>query len=96
MTIISCFINCYPNKYLLGYSYIEQMKDILPYFVLSVFTFCFIKILDNIIVNNVLKLVLEIIMGGFVYLVISHMFRVKVYVELLGKFKFMRRGETSL
>jgi hypothetical protein len=35
-TIISCFINASPNKKLIGYSYLEQMKDILPSFAAAV------------------------------------------------------------
>ena len=34
--IIGSFINSYPNKKLLNYSYFEQMKDILPSVILSI------------------------------------------------------------
>src|SRR5699024_7476167 len=37
--VISCFINAYPNKTLIGYSYIEQMHDILPSFMATLFMF---------------------------------------------------------
>ena len=29
-TIINCFVNAYPNKKLIGYSYADQIKDITP------------------------------------------------------------------
>ena len=35
-TVSSSFINAFPNKKLLGYSYIEQIKDILPSTAVSV------------------------------------------------------------
>lgn len=33
--VIATFVNCYPNKHVIGYSYGEQLKDIAPSFVLA-------------------------------------------------------------
>lgn len=96
MTIISCFINCYPNKHLLGYSYIEQMIDILPYFVFSMVTFFFIEILDNVMMNNILKLFLEISLGIIVYFSFLHIFKLKAYMEVVNKINSIRRGGTHI
>lgn len=92
ITIISCFINCYPNKYLLDYSYIEQMKDILPYFVISVFTFYFVLILDDIVMNDYAKLFMEIIFGSIFYLIISHILKLEAYIEVKKKINSITRG----
>lgn len=35
-SILSTFINASPNRKLLGYSYIEQIKDMIPSFALAV------------------------------------------------------------
>lgn len=92
MTIISCFINSYPSKYLLNYSYSEQMKDLLPYFVLSLFTFNFILILDGIAMNKIVKLFIEIVLGCIFYLIISHILKLRAYMELKEKLYSITRG----
>ncbi len=68
-TIVSSFVNAFPNKKLLGYSYIEQIKDILPSILLAgvmgVVVFCvqFIHLAD------IWTLIIQVTLGALIYIV---------------------------
>ncbi len=76
-TLISCFINSYPNKKLVDYSYAEQMRDILPPFVLSAIMGIAVYMINLISLNVVLKLVIQILAGIVIYVVASAIFRLR-------------------
>ena len=92
MTIISCFINCYPNKYLLNYSYIEQMKDILPYFTLSIFIFGIMQTFNCLSICNYYKLLIQIVIGSMLYISISHFLKLQAYLKIKKKLCFVFGG----
>lgn len=86
MTIISCFINCYPNKYLLRYSYSEQMKDILPYFSAAIASFLLIVRIDNIFNNSILTIVTQVTIAIFLYFVMTYLMKCSAWEMILIKF----------
>lgn len=81
--IISSFINSYPNKKLLDYSYFEQMKDILPSIVLS----CVMGIIAYSIVflglSDLITIILQIIIGGITYILLSYVIKLECFMYLL-------------
>lgn len=90
-TLISCFINAFPNKKLIGYSYFEQMKDILPAFVLSLVMFGVVFAMSYIPLHPVLVLIIQIITGVAIYVLGSAMFRLRGYTFVLERLKgFLR------
>ena len=70
-TIISCFVNAYPNKKLVGYSYFEQMKDILPSFFISLFMLIIVMIIGQLQLPNIVLIIVQVILGIIVYLGLS-------------------------
>lgn len=74
-TFISCFINAYPNKKLIGYSYFSQMKDILPSVLLSLTMFAVVTILGMAQINIFVLLILQIITGVLIYVLLSVIFK---------------------
>ena len=86
-TLISCFINSYPNKYLLNYSYSEQMKDILPYFFLSLLTFVLVNSLDSINDNLLVVLLLKSIVGCCFYTLIASVLKLKACIKIMERIK---------
>lgn len=67
-TVISSFVNAYPNKKLLNYSYLEQLKDIFPSMALSLLM-CGIVLLYNMLNCHVLIIIgLQLVTGAVVYL----------------------------
>ena len=76
-TLISCFINAYPNKKLINYSYAEQMRDILPAFALAIVMFVSVYAMSYIELHYVVVLMLQIFAGILVYIGGSVIFRLK-------------------
>ena len=66
-TLISAFVNASPNRKLLGYGYLEQMKDVLPSIVLAVAMFAVVNAMNALAWHPALLLVTEIIVGAAVY-----------------------------
>lgn len=83
-TFLSCFINAYPNKKLIGYSYFEQMKDILPTFLLSLAMLVFVTIIGRIEFNPFVTLCLQIISGSVFYFLLSFILKIKPFVFLIN------------
>lgn len=85
--LISCFINCYPNKFLLGYSYNEQMKDIFPYFSISFAMYILILTIVPIFNNIIISITVSSMLGIIFYLSFSYIFKLEAYFILHNKIK---------
>lgn len=79
-TLISCFINAFPNKKLINYSYFEQMRDILPSLLLAGAMFGATYAISFIAMNSFLMLAIQIVTGVMVYVLGSAIFRLKGFV----------------
>lgn len=86
-SLISCFINAYPNKKLIGYSYAEQMKDILPSFALSVVMLGCVLAVERLKLASVLTLILQVLVGVAVYVALSALLRVEAFMQMWGMLK---------
>ncbi len=78
-TLISCFINATPNKDLIGYSYFEQMWDILPAFLSSVLMLIAVLFVGKLQLSVALLLILQVLTGIAVYLLISVVTRMEAF-----------------
>lgn len=90
-SIISTFINSSPNKRLLGYSYKEQIKDILPALILSTIMAIIVVGINLISLRIVIKLILQVSVGIAVYVGMSYMFKIEEFKYILNMIK-NRRG----
>lgn len=89
---ISTFINAYPNKKLMGYSYFEQWKDLIPSFVLSIVMAGVVWIMNFISIAPLLLLIIQIIVGIIVYVVLAKLFKLEVYNYFVNTLKgFIKR-----
>jgi teichuronic acid exporter len=93
--VISSFINAYPNKQLLDYSYKEQLIDILPSLLISivmggiVYLFKFFSLLSWQI------LVLQVISGIFIYIGLAKLFKIESFgylVDTINQLIKARKG----
>lgn len=86
-TVISCFVNAYPNKKLINYSYFEQMKDLLPSLIASVIMCVCVLLVGHFCVNadvmSILTIAIQIVVGMTIYLGISVIFKSKPFYSLL-------------
>lgn len=89
---ISTFINAYPNKKLMGYSYFEQWKDLFPSFVLSIVMAGVVWLMNFISITPLLLLIIQIIVGIIVYVVLAKLFKLEVYNYFVNTLKgFIKR-----
>lgn len=67
-SFLSQIINAWPNKKLLNYSYVEQMKDILPSILLAVGMGGIVSVFNLLNIHIILKLILQVMAGGIIYI----------------------------
>ena len=89
---ISTIINASPNKKLMGYSYFEQMKDILPSFLSALIMCAIVMMVGRLKLNSIIVLLLQIIIGILVYILISVVFRLKPFMTILDMIRNKSRN----
>lgn len=91
-TLIVSVINAFPNKKLINYSYFEQIRDILPSFLLALFMSVVVKFLPIGSLNLVLQLVIQIFVGAVVYIFGSIILKLESFTFLKNiMLKFLKR-----
>lgn len=91
-TLISMIINSWPNKKLLNYSFIEQMKDIVPSILLAIGMGLVVYLIGMINLPILLLLLIQVICGGALYLLGSELLKLEPYVYVKEiVFSFVRR-----
>ncbi|MFI3326236.1 MAG: lipopolysaccharide biosynthesis protein [Clostridia bacterium] len=83
VAIIEVFIKATPNKKLIGYGYVEQMKDILPSMALSAFMGICIWWIQYLNLSLILILVLQMFAGAVVYILVSMLFKMESFNTIL-------------
>ena len=86
-SVISQFINTWPNGKLLNYKYIDQMRDLFPAIIASVFMGGIIYPVCYLKISNVLILIIQIFMGILIYIGVSILFKVESFYYILGIIK---------
>lgn len=93
-TIISCFVNAYPNKKLLNYSYLQQVRDMLPQIVLSAVMGTVVYLANFLPINEYLILLIQIPLGMLVYILGSMLFKLESFGYLLNLLKsYLKKSE---
>ncbi len=82
--LLSCFVNASPNKKLVGYSYFEQMRDLLPATGLSAAMLFCVLAAGNLPLPDIAVLPLQVVIGAAVYLLLSFVFRPAAFRMLWG------------
>ena len=92
-TLLSTFVNAYPNKKLIGYSYSEQLLDILPSMLASIAMCAIVLFVGTLGFNLIVTLIMQILSGVVSYLIISVIFKMKSYnlIVTLLKSVLMKR-----
>lgn len=91
VSVVSQFINSWPNRKLLGYSYLEQMKDILPSILLSLAACLCIMPFNFVIMPKILKLIIQVIIAVIVYITLSKAFRMEAFEYVMNIVKGLKK-----
>ncbi len=80
VSLLSQIINSWPNKKLMDYSYLEQLKDIMPSILLAVFMGGCIWCVSLLKLSNLVTLIIQVPLGGIIYIGLSALFKMDSFV----------------
>jgi teichuronic acid exporter len=81
ISIISFFLNSYYSGQHIGYSSMQQLKDILPSFILAIFIGSITYLIGAfLILPNYLILIIQLIAGGGFFILITELFKMQDYL----------------
>lgn len=83
-SVISSFINAYPNLKLINYSYKEQLEDVIPSAIISIIMGIVIYPIKFINRGPIVILLLQIITGIMVYIILAKIFKLECFNYLLS------------
>lgn len=83
-SIISSFINAYPNKQLLNYSYNEQWRDIMPSLFISLVMGAIVHAIKILNLVTWQLLIIQIIVGIIVYIALITLFKIESFGYLVS------------
>ncbi len=86
-TVISSFINAYPNKKLLGYTYWEQLKDMAPSFLISLVMVVVILPITLLPIAPVLQIIIQVTTGAGVYIGLAKLFKLECFEYVINTIK---------
>jgi O-antigen/teichoic acid export membrane protein len=86
-SVLSQVINSWPNRKLLNYGYLEQLKDILPGILLAVVMGCCIYPIQWLGLSDILTLCIQIPLGAVIYILGSVVLRLDSFQYLWGMIK---------
>ena len=87
ISVFSQIINSWPNKKLMNYSYLEQIKDMIPQMLLSLFMGAVVYCIQFIGLCNALTLLLQVVAGVGIYVAGSKIFHIDSFEYLLNIIK---------
>lgn len=83
-SLVSAAVNAHPNRELIHYGFLEQMRDILPTILISLVMFGAVYAMNALALPAAALLVLQIAVGALVYGGLSLLFKVES-VQLVGQ-----------
>lgn len=86
------FINAYPNKNLLDYTFVEQMMDIMPSVILSFAMCVIIYPIKFLVTSDVLLIILQVIVGALSYILLSFLTKHPSFIGILAMIKKKTEG----
>lgn len=86
-TIFNQFINTWPNKKLMNYSYREQIQDILPSLLLSMIMFVVVYSINFLSLNNWITLIIQVPLGAIIYIGLAIIFKFEAFTYCLDLVK---------
>lgn len=93
-TILCSFINANPNRKLLGYGYLEQIKDIFPTFILTVPMGIAVYAIGILKISIALQMTIQIICGVSIYFGLAKLFKMERFDYLIRTVQEYRKKKT--
>lgn len=91
-SFLSQIINSYPNKKLLGYRYIDQLKDILPSIIIAVVMGLIVSLVAFLNLPVILTLAVQVLLGVIIYVGAVSLLKLESYCYIKDKLvKFLKK-----
>lgn len=90
-SVASQIINSWPNRKLLNYGYLEQLKDILPGIMLAVFMGGCVSLVSLLHLPDIVTLLIQVPLGALIYIGLSMLFKLDSFEYLWQMLKSMIR-----
>lgn len=93
--VMAQIINSWPNRKLLGYTYLEQLKDIVPYMLIAVGMGAVVYCVRFLNLPHIPTLLIQIVVGAAIYIGVSKLLKLEIYnylVDMLKSFIKKRRA----
>lgn len=94
--LIGTFINAYPNKRLLDYSYREQWIDIMPSLLISIVMGTIVYSLNFLSIPAWQILVSQVVSGSVIYILLAKMFKIESFSYLVATMKQLVRDRKGV
>lgn len=88
ISVVSIAINALPNKKLINYSILEQIKDVSKSFILGLFMCFVVYYIGNLEINIYILFVIQILVGIIIYIVGCIIFKLDEYENVLNICKY--------
>ena len=89
VSVLSQIINAWPNKKLMNYGYLEQLKDILPGILLAVLMGACVYCVNFLHLSSILTLIIQLPLGAVIYIGLSYLFKLESFTYCIGMIKPM-------
>ncbi|MGL4570195.1 MAG: lipopolysaccharide biosynthesis protein [Clostridium sp.] len=90
-SVIAFFVNSYYSKDIINYSTLDQIKDIVPIFIITGIMALSTHFMSNILPeNNLLKILILPLGGAVIYVVSSYLFKIKEFNTILVLLKIKK------
>lgn len=86
-SVISTFVNAWPNRKVIGYSYIEQVKDICPAFLLATVSAGVALPVGLFALPDVVTVIFQTVVMTVCYLGLSRLFKIEALTYLISTVK---------
>ncbi len=81
-SVLSQIINSRPNKSLLHYGYLKQIKDIMPSIIIAIMMGIIISFFKVFHLPDVLQILIQVSVGAIIYILLSKLFHIEAYQYL--------------
>lgn len=93
---LSQLVCTFPNRKLLKYGYLEQIKDLLPQLLMAAFMGAAVYAVNFLHLQDWLTLLIQVPLGILIYVLGSHIFKLESYQYVLSALKrFLQKRSTS-
>lgn len=86
-SVLSQIINSWPNRKLLNYGYLEQLKDILPGIILAVVMGICVYPVQWLGLSDIITLCIQVPLGMIIYIIGSKIFKLESFEYILNMIK---------